>query len=166
MAKYNGDEILQIAEQVERNGQTFYRRAAKMFDDEATRKLLTDLADWEVRHEELFAGMRKTLSEEEAVQATWSDPNSEAALYLQHAAGDSVFTSDPNPEEVLPEGTDVLTVFHLAISMEKESVVFYSALRRCVPAALGRDKLEAVIDEELKHVRILMKERDKLRNGE
>lgn len=163
--RYSGDEILQMAEQIERNGRRFYLRAAECVEDEAAQAVLRELAGWEEKHETLFRGMRESLSGQEAEEATWLDPNSETALYLQHLAGDKVFRSDLDPMEVLPADASEETIFALAISMEKESVVTYTALRDNVPAVLGRGDIDAVIEEELKHIRILSAELAKRGGG-
>ena len=62
---FNVDEVLEIAEQIERNGAEFYRHAAGAAAAGGTRKLLEDLATWEEDHEKLFSDMRKTLSQRE-----------------------------------------------------------------------------------------------------
>ncbi len=45
--EFNADEILEMAEQIERNGARFYRKAAELVKDAAVSKLLQDLAAWE-----------------------------------------------------------------------------------------------------------------------
>ena len=62
--KYKAYDILTIAEQVERNGAAFYRRAAEMFGDAELRVMLFRLADWEVKHEETFANMKRELADD------------------------------------------------------------------------------------------------------
>lgn len=161
MTVYNGDEVLEIAQQIERNGERFYRHAADIVTDETARKILTQLAEWEVRHKAIFAELQKGMSSEQLTDPGWYDPNHEGAQYLQMIAGSEVFRSDLDPETVLPAGSDACRAFEVAIGLEKESVVFYTAMRNVVPETLGREQLEAIIDEELKHVRILTREREK-----
>jgi hypothetical protein len=40
--EFNADEILEMAEQIERNGARFYRKAAELVKDAAVSKLLQD----------------------------------------------------------------------------------------------------------------------------
>src|SRR4030042_3366943 len=61
---FNAFEAFEIAEQIERNGVRFYRKAAEMFDDARVSGLFLKLAEWEKAHEELFADMRTQLSEQ------------------------------------------------------------------------------------------------------
>ena len=62
---FNADEVFEIAEQIERNGSSFYNHGAELVSDEVTRKLLLSLATWESRHEKLFAEMRAELLKKE-----------------------------------------------------------------------------------------------------
>jgi len=48
---FNADEIFEMAEQIERNGASFYRKSAESIDDPAEKKLLLDLAAMEDEHE-------------------------------------------------------------------------------------------------------------------
>jgi hypothetical protein len=59
------DEIFEMAEQIERNGARFYRRAAQGFTDSRGRQLMLDLATMEDQHEKVFAGMRAELLQQE-----------------------------------------------------------------------------------------------------
>ena len=52
---FNPDEILEMAEQIERNGARFYRQAAQGAQDAGVRELLQKLATMEDGHEKLFA---------------------------------------------------------------------------------------------------------------
>ena len=55
---FNADEVLAIAEQIERNGMVFYEKAAERFRGDEKRTLLR-LADMEVTHQQVFAAMRR-----------------------------------------------------------------------------------------------------------
>ena len=61
---FNAFEVFEIAEQIERNGAAFYRKAAGLFDQPQLVRMFLDLARWEAKHEEVFASMRRQLSEQ------------------------------------------------------------------------------------------------------
>ena len=42
-----------------------------------------------------------------------------------------------------------------AIDLEKESIVFYQGMKEFVPESLGKNKINDIIKEEMKHIRIL-----------
>ena len=87
---FNADEIFEMAEQMERNGENFYKNAAATIDDEAHKKLLLELAAMEVDHEKTFKAMRSDLKAAEK-SATVFDPEGEAALYLRALVDTRVF---------------------------------------------------------------------------
>jgi rubrerythrin len=145
---FNADEIFEMAEQIERNGALFYRKAAESIADPAEKRLLLDLAEMEDEHEKTFADLRKGLSEKEKT-ATVFDPEGEAALYLRALADTRVFFEkkiDPSSmEEILKE----------AILAEKDSIVFYLGMKEIVPENAGKTKIDAIIKEEMGHIKLL-----------
>ena len=62
MINFNADEIFEMAEQIERNGAKFYRKAAESIDSKS-RDLLLGLAAMEDEHQKTFAAMRGELSD-------------------------------------------------------------------------------------------------------
>lgn len=61
---FRGREILEMAEQIERNGGRFYRKAAENLNDPASRDLLLGLAEMEDEHLAIFAEMKEGLPRE------------------------------------------------------------------------------------------------------
>lgn len=149
---FNAFEIFEIAEQIERNGQAFYSRAAESVSGEKIKKLFLDLAAMEVEHEKTFTAMRQGLSDE-AREMLVFDPENEAALYLQAIADGHVF--DLGKQDVDFSGKDVSDILSDAIAAEKDSIAFYAGFRDIVPQKAGRDKVDAIIREEMMHVSIL-----------
>jgi rubrerythrin len=146
---FNADEILGMAEQIERNGAVFYRRAASAHPGAA--KLLLEIAHQEDRHRETFEAMRRDLSDD-LHQETAYDPDSEAGLYLKALADRRVFILDSVPNGGL-NGTESLEeIVAIAIGKEKDSIAFYAGLKSVVPVSLGADRLDAIIAEEVKHI--------------
>ena len=145
---FNADEIFEMAEQIERNGASFYRKAAESITDPAEKKLLLDLAAMEDEHEKTFSDLRKGLSEKEKT-ATAFDPEGEAALYLRALADTRVFfekkIDTSSMEEILKE----------AILAEKDSIVFYLGMKEMVPETFGKTKIDAIIKEEMAHIKLL-----------
>ena len=151
---FNALEIFEMAEQIERNGIKFYHKAAKGVSDKDTRKMLLDLAVMEAEHEDIFAGMRKQLSDEER-QLMVFDPDNEIALYLQAMANGYVFDLKKDLSRQLTGAESVEDILKLAIGAEKDSIVFYLGLKDFVPVRAGKDKVEAIIKEEMGHIAVL-----------
>ncbi|MBT8358955.1 MAG: rubrerythrin, partial [Deltaproteobacteria bacterium] len=87
---FNAEEIYEMAQQIERNGAAFYRKAAASVDDASGKELLLNFAEMEVAHERMFAELKKDLSEKDKSTTTF-DPEGEAALYLRALADTRVF---------------------------------------------------------------------------
>ena len=146
---FSADEIYEMAEQIERNGAKFYRRAAELTEDEVTKKLLGDLASWEEDHEKRFAAMRADAASRGGITLEQAD---EAAPYLRAMADGRVFdvSSDPSERLTGQESTDEM--LRMAIGLEKESIVFYVGVREMVPDERGKDQIGAIIKEEMGHI--------------
>ena len=151
---FNAFEIFEMAEQIERNGVKFYRKAAENISDKDTRRMLLDFAVMEAGHEETFAEMRKQLSNQERELMVF-DPENEMALYLQAMANGHVFDLKKDPSQQLTGEETINDVLEMAIAAEKDSIIFYLGLRDFVPATAGRDKIDAIIKEEMSHITIL-----------
>jgi len=54
---FNSNEILKMAEQIERNGYQFYTAAAENVSDPRAKEFLLKLADMESQHEVYFASI-------------------------------------------------------------------------------------------------------------
>jgi rubrerythrin len=153
---FNADEIFGIAEQIERNGAAFYRKAAEGTEDAGARQLLLDLAAMEDEHEKTFASMRADLATEERTPTVF-DPEGEAEMYLQAMAGGYVFDVRGDPSEKLTGQETLQEVLETAIGIEKDSIVFYTGIQEMIPERLGRGKISAIIKEEMGHITTLSK---------
>ena len=154
---FNADEIFEIAEQIERNGAKFYRRAAKSVANANTRSLLDSLATMEERHEKVFMEMRADLTGKE-LSPTVFDPEGESALYLQAMAHGVVFDLDADPAEELTGSEDLECILRKAIQLEKDSIVFYVGIQDMVPAKRSKDSVGDIIKEEMSHIVTLSQE--------
>ncbi len=145
---FNADEIFEMAEQIERNGALFYRKAAESVDDPAGKKLLLDFAAMEDVHEKTFAALRKDLVEKDKAATTF-DPEGEAALYLRALADARVFFEKKIDTSSMKE------ILMAAILAEKDSIVFYLGMKEMVPEKFGKTKIDAIIKEEMSHIKLL-----------
>lgn len=150
MYDFNADDVFEMAEQIERNGAAFYRKAADQVTDADAKTFLLDLAAMEDDHEKTFAAMRKDLSDKEKY-ATVFDPNGDAEAYLKALADTRVFFD----KEI--DTTSLKTILTAAIQAEKDSIVFYVGMKEMVPAALGQARLDSIIKEEMSHIRLISK---------
>jgi len=164
--EFNADDIFEMAEQIERNGAAFYRGAAEKVDDAAAKELLLTFAGMEDQHEKTFAAFRAELTEKEK-ESTVFDPEDESIRYLHALADLRVFSGKSAPDgEATQDQTQkeiMEDIFSTAIQAEKESIVFYVGMKDLVPEKLGKSRLDAIIKEEMNHIRILTRELSKIR---
>lgn len=151
----SGYEVLEVAERIERNGVKFYRRAAGLCGDDRISTLFVQLAQWEARHVELFKKMRERLAAERW-QPGRLDPDRIDGPNAQALAGLAVFAIQPDPGRELTGAESRTEVLRMAIEKEKDSIVYYTGLKDFVPHQTDRQIVEEVIQEEMKHVRILV----------
>lgn len=149
---FNADEVFEMAEQIERNGAKFYRAAAKKFPD--LESVLLDLARMEDDHEKTFAAMRAELAGGELEMPVY-DPDGEVQMYLRVMADGHVFDLSADPAKQLADKKTSEDVLRMAMGAERDSIAFYVGLRESVPQKAGKDKVEAIIREEMGHMAIL-----------
>jgi rubrerythrin len=153
---FNANEIFEMAEEIERNGAKFYRQAAENAADKETKQMLLDMAVMEDGHLRTFEEMRKQLSGQEKGWAVF-DPDNQSVLYLQAMADARGYEGKITPTKELTGNETTKEIIEIALNSENESTVFYLSLKALVPVKAGRDKVEAIIIEELSHITTLLK---------
>ena len=154
---FNANEVFEMAEQIERNGAKFYREAATKTGGRDMKDMFLNMAAMEDRHLKIFEAMRKELAAQEKAPTTF-DPYNEATLYLQTMADGKGSEGMRNPAEKLTGRETPQELLEIAIGAEKNSVLFYVGLKDLVSAQGGRDKVEGIIREEVRHVADLRKQ--------
>jgi len=148
---FNADEVFEMAEQIELNGAKFYREAAANAANREVKEMFLNMASMEDGHLRTFKEMRKDLSEQEKAETVY-DPYGEASLYLQALADSKGFEGMISPTQKLTGKESTREVLEIAIGAEKNSVLYYVGLKDAVPVGAGRDKVEAIIREEVRHI--------------
>jgi rubrerythrin len=151
---FNAEEVYRMAEQIERNGIRFYRKAAEQTDEESSRNVLQNLAEMEANHERTFAAMRQELNPSEKTPTT-ADPDDEGMLYLQAAAEGKVFDFNADPAAEIQSGASLEQMLRQAIRLEHDSIAFYTGMKEMMQSAADRQKVDHIIREEVGHVTML-----------
>lgn len=154
MIVFNADEVYEMAEQIERNGAAFYRKAAENMDGPDLRKLLLDLASMEDDHERSFHDMRSGLPSHQRTEEKF-DPTGEGALYLHAMVQGKVFDPKANPAGRLDGSEDAGDILRAAIEMEKNSIVFYLTIKKMVVGEGCKGRIDDIIEQEVGHVALL-----------
>ncbi|RJX24902.1 MAG: rubrerythrin [Desulfurivibrio sp.] len=145
--EFIADEIFEMAEQVEKNGAKFYRMAAEKVNGDE-RKILLELAGMEDCHGMKFADFRKALALCDKNSTTF-DPDGETALHLKTLSESRGFF-----EKDL-DISDKEAILKSAITVGKESIIFYLGLKDLVDCKAGKEKIDAIINEEMRHLKLL-----------
>jgi rubrerythrin len=141
-------DIMDIAVQIERNGNRVYRHAAGKMEDPSLRSLLQWLADEEARHMTWFEALIDKVPE------TGDFPEEEkmGRALLQDAVGAQSFTlegADFSSMETIEE------LLNLAIEFENDTVLFYKMLQPLIEDQKTLEQLHTIIQEENNHARRL-----------
>lgn len=146
---FSADEIFEMAEEIERQGARFYEKASVLFDEPEIRQMLLSLSGMEVGHEKLFSSMRARILSD---AYPGNDPDEMAASYIRAFTDGKVFTVKQNMCEALTDRTTLRDVLNMALEAEKNSILFYTGVKRLIPEALGQETIEKIIAEEMTHI--------------
>ncbi|WP_153448638.1 ferritin family protein [Vibrio algicola] len=152
---FNANEVLIMAEEIEKQSCDFYVKAAEQVESQENRDFLLKLASFEFTHKSFFKELRAELGCNEK-EAPVFDPNNEASAYCRSFAQiQSLFDGDA-------DFNDMLSILKFAINKEKDAILFYSRIKEFVPEVKGSEKLDEIIAEEHSHIKILTAYADKI----
>jgi rubrerythrin len=156
------DELFGVGIEIEKNACLFYATAASNAAGASIKILLNELAQWEKKHIEIFTGLRQKLPAS-AKNENLYDPADEIALYLKATADSHVFIKNSNIEALAAGCKIPQEILDIALSFEKDSVVFYASAREAVAETAGKAEVEQLIHEELTHIGYLTRELQKIK---
>lgn len=161
---YSADEIVKTAVQIEHRASQFYRQAAENAGD-GYGELFRGLSTMEADHARIFTEMESGMSQQERGTQLY-DPGNEMLYYLENMAGVHAWEGKAGPDRLLSGDEPPHEVINIALRAEKEGIYFYTFLKDFVPASKGKDKVETIIHEEMRHVASLNRYLGELERGE
>ena len=160
--RINIDDVLSVAVKIEREGELFYRAAARNITHPAVRRLLVSLAKAEVKHRRQFAKMQDVIRERTDVNIGQRlEVDHFIAGYLVEKGGSPIFEG-LDPEEFAKRKT-MAQVLDAAIALEDEAVDFFSKLRSEMGSLMEMGVLDKIVEQERKHAASLRKIRGMIR---
>jgi rubrerythrin len=153
MGVFSAAEALEIAMQIEKNGEAFYRAVAAKVTDPAAKKLFQELAAQEQRHYEVFQKMAGTVSGAASPQAPDVERD-EYQVYLHAALDNALFAGPDKALAMAEQARDRQTALRAAIGFEKDTLLFFYDLREMVSVA-EQEAVSGIIREEKTHLRRL-----------
>ena len=154
---FSGSELIDIAIGIERRGIAFYDIMTRSTDSAAARDIFQYLAEMERQHIQVFQGM---LDETDKYRLT-DTHTGEYAAYLQTLVDNAVFTDDMVTSEMATQADSDLEAMELAISAEKDSILFYYEMKELMPQR-AQPAVAKIIAEEKTHLRQLSEIKKKL----
>lgn len=143
-------DIIDIAVQIEQNGERIYRSAAGKIEDPSLRSLLQLLADEEIKHMEWFEALKENIAD------TGEHPEQEkfGRALLQNAVGTHSLALEDADFSSMEQVQDLI---NLVMEFENDTVLFYKMLQPLIEDQETLEKLHAIIQEEENHARRLNK---------
>ena len=142
-------DILNFAVRIEEDGEVFYRKAASLAGEEATKKLFVRLADEEIGHKRLFQSMLSKLEE----YAPTESYSGEYMAYLRDYIDNKViFTKER--EKQFSNLKDTLSAIDFAMERELDSILYYQEARQFI-IEKQRSAVDNIIAEERRHFALL-----------
>jgi rubrerythrin len=141
-------DIIDIAIQIEQNGERVYRNAAGNIIDSSLRSILKWLADEEARHMKWFAALKKTAPDD----GDFPEQEKMGKKLLQDAVGAHSFVLEDADFSSMGKIEDLL---RLAVEFEKDTALFYKMLQPLIEDQKTLDQLHVIVQEEENHARRL-----------
>ena len=147
---FSGSELVNIAIGIERSGAAFYDALVKSASNEPSRVIYEYLAVEEKKHIDIFKNMLGSLADYTPPE-TYTE---EYDRYLKALIDSAVFRDDQSAREMAEKVSSEAEAIRIAISAEKDSILFYSSLRELVRRP-DREAVDKIIEEERSHLRQL-----------
>jgi rubrerythrin len=143
----NASEILGFAVHIEQSGYEFYIETAKKFNDAKLMELFHFLAEEELKHEKIFKDLQKKLGSYSPPESYPGEYQNYMKDYLKSFAPKTNVTMKDKVKKV----DSISDAIEMALTLEKDSVVFYSTLKRYVGDE-NKPAIDHIIEEEVNHV--------------
>jgi rubrerythrin len=154
---FYGDELINIAIDIERRGISFYDVMAKSTDNEMARAAFDGLAAMEREHLVIFQNM---LAETRAGKSG-DMPTPQYPDYVQALIDEAIFSDDMITSEMATQADSDIKAIELGISAEKDSILFYCEMKENV-AQRDIPVIERIIAEEKSHLQQLSEVKKKI----
>ena len=144
---FTSRDILDLAVQIEKNGEKIYRDALQKVTNQEVKSLLQKLADDEVRHIDQFSEFKASAKD------TLGDPQLEemGRSILLGILGDQSFSLK---ETDFARMERIKDLFKVAIEFEKDTVIFYEMIRALIEDDRTLADLNQIIEEEKRHIEL------------
>ena len=146
----NEDEVYRVGMCIEEAGLDFYTRMAEKADEQATKRVFRRLARDEKEHLAFFESL-----EMKTARGMGSGPaehDADVSKYVCSLVDGGIFSSLGKMEKLARGKFDPEKALELALSVEKDAVLYYMEALAATKKRSTRQALSRLIDEEKSHV--------------
>ncbi len=150
MSNFSANEIVEMAVQIEKSGYAYYNQALKNdFLSADAKELLTFLRDQEEKHEKYFLSLRDNydLYDLDMTQ-DWELISS----YIKMITDSRMFSDEKSAIRLLTQAENDLFIINNAIIFEKDTLLFFHAVKDNIKNEKSKTLLQEIIQEEISHV--------------
>ena len=154
MTDENVKEAIKTAIQMEKDGYSFYKKAAAQTSSEMGRSVFESLAEDELVHLDVFQKM----FDETIEKSEWEDLVNSSSKYRKLP----IFPKDLKKVEGVHPDTNELDVLRMAMDSEKEAIDYYSEILGCTIDDEAKKIINEIIEQEKNHYFLLEQEFNRL----
>ena len=152
ITKFSGNEVIEMAIQIEQRGYDFYTVLENNAKKENMRNLFKWLANEEKKHITVFKKLRETFDKIDIIEIhNWD----EVALYFKSLIETKVFPDTADGKYLKKELEDEIGAIHIAISFEKDNILYFQEIRDIVEEN-EKKIINKLINEEKSHIMRLL----------
>lgn len=141
-------EIIDIAIQIENNGEKIYRKAAGQIKDPDLSETLTRMADEEAKHAKWFS----QLPLPDTIDEKNTNIDNMARVFIRDAMTDKALSLETADFTAIKHIQDLIRT---SIGFEQDTILFYEMIGEFVVEDTAFTLIETIIDEEKKHITTL-----------
>jgi rubrerythrin len=151
---FNEIEAVKIAQNMEKHGLEFYRKAAARAKDMATREVFLRLAEDEKKHLARFEELEEILQADRRGKKGYTD-DPDLAAYIDRLVETQVFADEGAAAKLADQVESDYEALAVGIRAERDSILFYQEMMSFIDSKPARAAFSTILDEERKHLRIL-----------
>ena len=148
---FAGRELLEVALEIEKNGQAFYEELGNCTKDQGIEEVARFMAEEEKRHVIRFQEILESTGGYQISEAYYA---TQYMGYMKALADERVFKSNISVPEVAERARSPREAIDIAIGFEKESILFLHEMRELAPES-DRKAIQKLLSEERDHLRRL-----------
>ncbi|MGI6412464.1 MAG: ferritin-like domain-containing protein [Syntrophomonadaceae bacterium] len=148
ITQFKGEEIIEIAVQMEQSGKLFYEKAAQIAEDAKLKEILIYLSQEEDKHIRNFTKLGEKLDYNFLPAETYAG---EYEDYVRSLVNSHIFNIN-QVEDLVKDIKSDKDILRFALSFEKDSIVFFQEFKN-MGTKVAQEVIEDLINEERGHIK-------------